>query len=126
VSTTPTPRISKLSGTVQWDDGVNFDGYVKVAVSFPSGWTTLFKKSNTSITPVKLPEWSVIPIEDGTFSQELGLFYNSDMSPHNTKYTATYYDKTLKLISGPGSTFTASSETTAVPIPTLTAPVAPA
>jgi hypothetical protein len=122
-----TPRISKLTGTVQWDDGVNFDGYVKIAVAFPTGWTELFKKSApAAITSVKLPEWSIIPIEDGLFSQEVGVYYNSDMTPHNTKYNATYYDRTLTEIAGPTANFVASSVTTAPPIPTLTAPVAPA
>jgi hypothetical protein len=116
-----------LSGTVQWSDGVNFDGYVKVEVVFPTGWTNLFKKTSpTGTTPVKLPEWCVIPIEDGSFLQEVGLYYNSDMTPHNTKYQATYYDKTLTQVGATTATFSVTSDTTTPPIPTLTAPVAPA
>jgi hypothetical protein len=121
-----TPRISKLTGTVQWDDGENFDGYVKVALALPSGWTEVTKKSNQGIAPVTLPLWSVIPIEDGSFSQEVGLYYNSDMTPHNSKYNATYYDKTLTQVATTTANFVVSAETTAVPIPTLPAPVAPA
>ena len=125
------PRISKLAGTVAWDDGSAFDGYVLLTILFPADavatdWTKLYKKGGTSTTPVRLPSWSVIPIYAGTYAQELGLFYNSDMTPHNTKYTATYYDKTMKEIAGPTASFTVSAATTTISAPTLPAPTAPA
>lgn len=124
-------RTSKLTGTVQWDDGTNFGGYVKLVVSMPtddsaSEWTELYRKPGESLTPVELPQWAVIPITDGAFNQSVGPIYNADMVPHNTKYTATYYDQSLKLIAGPTATFTVSSATTAPPIPTLPSPNAPA
>lgn len=124
-------RVSKLAGTVQWDDGENFHGYAKFEVVMPTDgavveWTELYQKPGDTMVPVELPQWSVIPIVDGAFNQTVGLAYNEDMVPHNTKYRATYYDHTLKEIAGPTSTFTVTTEETTPPVPTLPAPTAPA
>jgi len=118
---------SKLAGAVAWDDGATFDGYVKMDIVFPTdesatAWTNLYKKPDSDLVAVELPIWSVIPIKGGEFNQATGLIFNADMVPHNTSYTATYYDQTLKLIAGPTDSFLVTAAETTPPIPTLPAP----
>lgn len=124
-------RVSKLQGTIQWDDATNFNGYAKFVISMPTDasaqeWTSVFRVPGSTLTPLELPQWVVIPIDAGAFNQNVGLIFNADMVPHNTKYTATYYDQTLKEIAGPTATFTVSTAETTPPVPTLPAPTAPA
>ena len=124
-------RASKLQGTIQWDDGTDFTGYAKFVVSMPTDasaqeWTGLFRIPGATITPIELPQWVVIPITTGSFSQSVGLIFNEDMVPYNTKYTATYYDQTLKEIAGPTATFSVTASETTPPVPTLPAPIPPA
>ncbi len=124
-------RVSKLAGTVEWDDGTNFNGYAKFDVQMPadgaaSEWDSIYRIPGENITPLELPQWAVIPITDGIFHQAVGLIFNADMIPYNSKYQATYYDVTLKEIAGPTASFIVSAEPTTPPVPTLPAPVAPA
>lgn len=124
-------RVTKLTGTVQWDDGTNFTGYAKFELVMPTDalaqeWDVVFQAPGSSMTPVELPLWSVIPINEGVFNTSVGLLYNADLVPHNTKYQATYYDQTLKKIAGPTATFTVTTAETTPLVPTLSAPIAPA
>jgi hypothetical protein len=121
------PRIAKLAGTVQWSDGVDFSGYAVFGLVMPetggTDWPFL-SQGGTTPDPVRISQWSVIPIEQGAFNEALGLFYNGDIVPQNSKYVVYYYDKNLVKIAEDTTPFSVTADPTTPVIPTLTAPVA--
>lgn len=120
------PRSAKLSGTVQWDDGENFNGFIICLLVPPtksgSDWTAIYTGTDTD-SPRKVPTRFIIPIVDGEYNQSLGLFFNADLTPHNSQYAAYFYDSTGTQIAGPTAVFSVTADPTTPTVPTLTAPV---
>jgi hypothetical protein len=44
---------------------------------------------------------STIPVVDGVFNNSLGLWYNADINPPNSKYCVWYYDGTGRIVGQP-------------------------
>lgn len=123
------PRVGTLTGSITWSDGTNFNGFGVVGLVLPtSGGTNWPELSLEPGSPrQRLPLWSTIPIVDGAFNNQVGLWYNADIDPPNTTYVIYYYDTSLKQVgvpSGIADAFTISAAQTTPPVYTLTAPVA--
>lgn len=124
-----TPRTAKLSGTIQWSDGSNFNGFGVVGLVFPTSggaaWPELSIEPNSPRQ--RIPQWAVIPIVDGAFNNQVGLWFNADIDPPNTKYAIFYYDSSNKLVGQPSSSsdfFQVTADPVAPPTYTLTVPTA--
>lgn len=118
------PRISRLATTptrVVWSNGGTFDGYLLLTLSLPSGYTK--HKLKNSLQPLTIPQTTKVPIVDGVIDQSTGVYYNADVNPPGTTYSAAVYDTSDTLIGSVVGTITVSAETTTVTIPTLTVPV---
>lgn len=123
------PRSAKLSGTITWSDGSNFNGFAVVALVFPtsggSAWPELVIEPGSPRQ--RIPVWSTIPIVNGVFNQSCGLWFNADINPPNTKYAIFYYDAANKLVASPSSDsdfFTVTADPTTPTTYTLTVPTA--
>lgn len=125
------PRVGKLTGTITWSDGSSFNGFAVVGLVLPTSSGTAWPE--LTLEPgsprQRLPLWSTIPIINGAFNQQLGLWFNEDINPPNTKYIIYYYDTSLKtpavgVPSGIGDAFTVTADPTTPPTYTLTAPIA--
>lgn len=113
------------TGTVSWSDGTPFDGVLWIGLkSLVNGsavaWPT-FSLGNRSSRRV-IPIWSPIPIAEGAYGTNFGVWYNADITPHDSQYIAYYYDSNGVQIAGPSSAFSVSSATFSVPALTLTVP----
>jgi len=125
----PSPRTAKLSGTITWSDGSLFNGFGVVGVVLPTSASILWPE--LTIEPneprQRLPLWYTIPIKDGVFNQQLGVWFTDDINPPNTKYAIYYYDSSQKRVGSPASPsdfFTVTADPTAPPAYTLTVPTA--
>jgi hypothetical protein len=125
----PVPQIGKLTGTITWSDGSNFNGFAVIGLVFPTSsgaaWPELSLEPNSFRQ--RIPQWSVIPIVDGAFNSSVGLFYNENIDPPNTKYAIYYYDSSNKVVgspSAPADFFIISAPTTTPTMYTLTVPIA--
>lgn len=124
------PRSAKFTTTpVLWSDGSNFNGFAVIALVFPTAsgvnWPELTIEPGTPRQ--RLPIWHTVPIVDGVFNQALGLWYNTDINPPNTKYAIWYYDTANKLVAAPSSAsdfFTVTDTPVAPTVYTLTVPIA--
>ena len=123
------PRVGTLTGTITWSDGTNFNGFGVVGLVLPTSsgvaWPELSLEPGTPRQ--RLPLWSTIPIVEGTFNNQVGLWYNADINPPNTQYVIYYYDTSLKQVGIPSSisdAFTISAAQTTPPTYTLTVPIA--
>ena len=112
------------STAVQWTDGSNFNGFLLVSVVLPStgSYTSVFYSN--SYPQVAVPDFLVCPIVNGTFSANVGILWNADITPPNTKYISWYYDSTGRQVAGPSAVWTVTSSTASPPAATLTAPTA--
>ncbi len=120
-----TPRVGKFPSTlIQWSDSTNFNGFILISFVPPISGTTYTETDYGMISPTEtLPQFAIIPIADGRINQSLGLFYNADISPPASTFIARWYDTTKRLISGPSSAFSVTTDPiTTLTIPTLTAP----
>jgi hypothetical protein len=123
------PRVAKLAGTINWSDATDFSGYAVFGLVLPAksgggaDWPYVSRGAQTP-DPVRIPQWFVIPIEEGTFNQALGLFFNADIVPQNSQYVVYYYDKNLVSIASDVTPFSVTADPYTPVVPTLTAPVA--
>lgn len=111
-------------GGVNWSNGKPFNGFILIGVVPPtsggSDWPSVsfgFLDSSQ-----RLPPFYVIKINNGVFDSSAAVFYNADLIPENVVYVAWYYDANKRMIAGPTTQFTVSSDPFTPPIPTLTAP----
>lgn len=120
------PRTAKFDQTVSlvWSSGQLFDGYILVALDPPTGYARV---ALANFQPeMRLPLAARVPIKGGRYSDVASLYFNADLVPPNSKYTARWYDATDTLVAGPSAQFTVSTDPFTPPTPTLTAPVAAA
>lgn len=119
----PTPRTGHFpQTTIKWSSGDSFNGFCLIAFIPSVGYT---ETDLGLIDPAdKLPQFANVPISNGLLNSSLGLYYNADISPPGSTYTASFYDTTKRLISGPGSPFSVTTDPLSLTIPTLTVPVA--
>ena len=119
-------RKSKISGTVSWSDGSGFNGYYLVMTVLPTSsgvdWPEV--AIGDSRTRTTVPNRAVLPVVDGVFNQNVGLFFTIDLNPPNVKYAAYAFDASLKQVAGPTALFTVTADPTAMPSLTLTVPTA--
>lgn len=113
------------TGTVTWSDGTPFDGMLWIGLkSLVNGsavaWPTISLGNRASKRSV--PIWSPIPIAEGAYGTDFGVWYSADLTPHNSQYIAYYYDSNGVQIAGPSSAFSVSTPTFSVPALTLTVP----
>lgn len=123
------PRNGKLAGTILWSDGSNFSGFAIIGLVVPTSNGTAWPE--LAIDPgsprQRIPLWLTVPIKDGAFNTQVGLWYNEDIDPPNSKYCCYLYDNAMKQVGAPATSadfFTVSSEYTTIVAPTLTVPVA--
>lgn len=113
------------TGTITWSDGTPFDGVCWIGLkSLVNGsavaWPTI-SLGNRS-TRRSVPVWAPIPVTEGAFGTDFGVYYNADLTPHNSQYIAYYYDSNGVQIAGPSTAFSVSTPTFTVPSLTLTVP----
>lgn len=122
-----TPRIGKFSQdtTITWSDGTLFTGVLYVALVPPTyGANDDATGVDFSFYPeISIPSRLGIPIVQGKFSSGLGLYYNEDLLPPESRYACRLYDTTLRAVTSMSSTFVVDND----PIDTLPAlsPTAP-
>lgn len=123
------PRIGKLNGEITWDDGSLFNGFGVVGLVLPTSggvdWPELTIEPNTPRQ--RLPLWATIPIVNGEFNNQVGLWFNADIDPPNTKYVIYYYDSSGKQVGVPTNSadfFTITAAETTPTMYTLVAPTA--
>ena len=122
----PSPQVAKLAGTILWSDGSLFQGFAVIGLVLPQSgsvdWPELTIEPNSPRQ--RIPLWSTIPIKDGVFNQALGLWFNTDINPPNSKYAIWLYDASNKQVVAPGSsadffTVTTDPHTIVVVAPTV-------
>lgn len=120
------PRVAKFSqsAVTQWSDGTNFTGFCLIGIVPPTtgGTDFSFVSFGDNFPAQRLPVWAIIPIKNGYFDSDLGLFYTTDIEPPAAKYIAYYYDSTGRQIAGPTAQFTVTSDPVTPPSATLTVP----
>lgn len=115
------PRVGAPTGTIQWSNGTNFNGYVWISFKGMTGgggsvWGSPALASGRSISVT-----NIIPILNGNF--QLGsLFYNEDVVPPGTQYVANYFDSTNTAVGSQTAAFTVTAGTFTIPAVTLTPP----
>lgn len=117
----PIPRVGVPTGTIQWSNGVNFNGTVLIqfkAMTSGAGstWNPPALASGRPIATAL-----VIPILNGSF-QLGGAYYNEDLLPPGTQYVANYYDSTNNAVGSQSAAFTVTGGTFTIPAVTLTPP----
>lgn len=124
-----TPRVGKFSQdtTISWSDGSLFTGILYVALVPPEYSEDDDATSVDYLTfypPQKIADRVGIPVVNGKFNNALGLFYNEDLSPPNSRYACRLYDITKRAVTSMSSLFEVDNN----PIDTLPAlaPTAPA
>ena len=123
----PEPRISKLSGTVTWEDGTLFNGFALVGLVFPNAgedpWPALTIEPNSPRQ--EIPTWTPVPITNGEFNSQVGVWFNADIDPPNTQYVIYYLDSSLKQVGVPSTEddfFVVTSDPTVPPMYELELP----
>ncbi len=125
------PSYATLTGSPVWDSGAPFDGWVRLALVLPTNSDGEWPSSVFSgqMGPQRLPIWIEVPIVQGVFNQQTKIWFNSSITPPNTKYVAYWYDRQNRRISPVGispTPFTVSTASHAITLPTLAAPIASA
>ncbi len=121
----PSPRVGHFpQTTIQWSSGDNFNGFCLIAFIPPLGGGGTYLETDLGLIDPsdKLPQFANCPIQNGLLNASLGLYFNADISPPNSTYTASFYDTTKRRIAGPGSPFTVTTDPFSLTIPTLVAP----
>ena len=128
-----TPRVASLTtstGTVLWDDGSTFDGFILVGLALPtlSGTAYTTVALDDASPPVRIPAWTYITIRAGVIDVNTKLYWSADIEPPNTKYAAYFYDVTRTRIAptGAATLFQIAQDPYIITVPTLTAPTATA
>lgn len=125
-----TPRYGKFSQdtTVTWSDGTLFTGILYVALVPPS-YDTVTDDDATEVDysaffpAIKIPTRIGIPIIQGKYASQLGLYYNADLVPPNSRYACKLYDSTGRSVSSMSALFVVD-ENPIDTLPTIT-PTAP-
>ena len=124
--TTLPPRVSAFSQTqtLYWSTGELFNGFALIGLVTPTsaGTPWVLVAPNGSYPGDALPDFMYAPIVNGKWNQSSGLFYNSDLTPPNSRYVAWYYDLSKRQLAGPTSNFAASTATITLPELPLTSP----
>lgn len=119
------PQISTLAtspAAVVWSNGALFDGFVLLTLTLPTGYTQHFLKNSSVALPI--PRYTRVPVVAGGIDTSTGLYYNSDINPPGTQYSATFYDTAGNLIASvSGGNFSISALVTTLTVPVLTVPV---
>lgn len=126
-----TPRKAKFSQTQSftWSTGEAFSGAAIIGVVIPTtGGTaeTVYPEINYGDHSENYPlpkNFARVPIHNGRLTDALGLWYNADITPPNTQYVHYIIDSTNRVVAGPGTFFTVSSDPITLPTLTLTSPV---
>jgi hypothetical protein len=125
------PRQAKFSQTQEflWSTGEKFNGAAIIGFVIPTTAgtaETVYPKISFggSSESYNLPKgFARVAINEGKLSSELGLFYNADVTPPNTQYIHYLIDSTNKIVAGPGTVFSVTSDPITLPTLTLTSPV---
>lgn len=116
------PRTSAIALSTQalWSNGATFDGVLRFTLSSSNGAVGL---KNTD-QHTRIPKYTDLRIVDGALAQsEPSLFYNADLNPPGTTYTAQFVDMFgTAIASVAGGAFSVSNPTTTVTVPVLTVP----
>lgn len=117
-----TPQKAKLAGTVLWSTGETYDGYALLLLALPGSYAAV--SMDGTFPRARIPTNTVVPITDGTYNQNVQLYFNSDIEPPNTQYAAYFYDLSWTRIapSGTAALFTIATDPYTLVAPTLTAP----
>ena len=122
----PTPKVAKFPQTeIFWSDGTKFNGFCLISLVPPiyNGITYTEADFGLMYPSETLPQFSMIPIQNGRLNSSLGLYFNADISPVGTSYISRWYDTTKRLIAGPSGAFiVAENPMTGLAIPNLPAP----
>lgn len=121
------PRVAKFSQsqTISWSDASTFNGYAYIGVVPPNygvddDATSVEVKFYSA--PSRIPNRIPVPIKDGKLNNCVGLYYNSDLGPPNSRYAYYLYDTTKRQVAGPSSYFTVTSDPITLPTLTPTVP----
>lgn len=109
---------SKPTNTLTWSDGSSFNGYVRITMSFPIGYSQAFLISKYQ--EQMLAGDYVLPVKDGVIDNNLAVWKTSSLSPFGLQYVWYAYDSAFKQIAGPSSSFTVTDDTFTLPSLTLT------
>lgn len=123
------PRIGKFTNhpVIYWDNGMRFNGYACIAIvppTIPAQGQLQYTVRGMATPATTLPlTMHLIPIENGVLDPNLGLYYNEDITPPNTRYVLYYADASKQIISGPSAYFTVSTPDILLPPMTIQTPV---
>lgn len=119
------PRVGKMptTSTINWSNGVPFNGYMWFGLIPPIyGSTDATSVDWGGFVPEsKIPQVFPIPIVSGKFNTQLGLYYNADLMPPNSQYNAFLVDTTFRVL-GSAAPFTVSDNPVSN-VPSITATV---
>ena len=124
------PSVATLSQTasIAWSDGTLFNGFLLIGLVVPITGTAWAELDLGGQSPgERIPLYTKVPVIEGQFSNEVGVIYNTSISPPNSKYACWYYDNSnypVRQIAGPSTLFTVTSATLTPPALTLTVPTA--
>lgn len=120
-----TPRVGKLlPSSVVWSDGTPFNGFYLFALVPPIllGTQVAQFALNTTTPKFRIPQYTIIPITNGTPDTTIGLLYNADIDPPTSKYIGFIFDVTRNMIDGPSTQFVVNTSNFAAPTFITTAP----
>lgn len=124
------PRKAKVTGTFAYNDGSVFNGLALVLLQLPTDgsavvWPSAARGAGTQ-DRLRIPLAFPIPIVEGVPNSTATLYFTADMQPPNTRYNMYVFDINRKLVAGPTAMFQVTADPTALTVPVLTAPTAPA
>ena len=119
------PRVGKFSqsATLTWSDASLFDGFILVGLVPPTSGTDWSSIALSGYYPTqRVPTFARVPIKDGKYNSNSGLFFTADLEPPNTRYVCWFYDNTGRQVAGPSAQFQVTADPVTPPTPTLTVP----
>ncbi len=125
------PRIARFDQSIvtRWSDGSLFNGYLLVGVALPTLSGTAFQAVHLgngigSAEPVS--QFTKIPIREGKYDFNSGLFYNADLTPPGSIYVCWLYTSNgqgkLRQVSASINSFSVVSPTVTLALPSPTVP----
>lgn len=124
------PRIGKFSSTpIKYNDGATlFNGFLLVGLAIPTVSGTAFRAcfyGNSGVAE-RLPVFYKVPVDSGVPNGSSGLFYNADINPPGSIYYYWAYvggtsGVPARMLAGPSSSFSVTSET--ITLPALSIPL---
>lgn len=121
----PQLRWATFTGTVQWDDGEPFQGYMILGLErplTPAGTGVPYMTIPSLSGYLRLPDWVRIHIRDGKFYSQDRVLFNDDMEPPGSKYVAYIYTPDNTKVWGPSAEFVVNSQTHDMGTITITKP----